>query len=116
MTQPPTRHVYIKKLKTNDLMPIIEAWLSDQGFHVSTVANKVQGARATIRLAVLLEDYAQGCSIRMSGPPEQMQSLKTYLDTVPTTDSQWIVCDYCDTKYSTNDNKCPNCGAHRKNT
>lgn len=95
-------------------MPIIESWLSDEGYQVSTVANRIQGAKGNIRLAVLLEDYAQGCSIRMLGPMEHVQSLRKYLDTLSTLDNQLTACAYCDTNYSTTEEKCPNCGAHRR--
>jgi hypothetical protein len=115
-----------------DLIPLVEAWLEQEGFSVSVLANRVEGVKKTgflssEKVTVFLEDYIGLCSVKIQGQSNACTGLAEYLKSLPTktpridretiTKEREIVtipCPYCRTLVSVTERKCPNCGAYIK--
>jgi hypothetical protein len=115
-----------------DLIPLVEAWLEQEGFSVSVLANRVEGVKKTgflssEKVTVFLEDYIGLCSVKIQGQSNACTGLAEYLKSLPTKapriDRETIIkereivtlpCPYCRTLVSVTERKCPNCGAYIK--
>jgi hypothetical protein len=115
-----------------DLIPLIEAWLGQQGFAVSVLANRIEGVKKTgffssEKVTVFLEDYIGLCSVKIQGQSNACTRLVEYLKSLPIkaarNERETIIrereivtmpCPYCKTLVSVTERKCPNCGAYIK--
>jgi hypothetical protein len=116
----------------NDLIPLVEAWLGQEGFAVSVLANRVDGVKKTgwfssEKVTVFLEDYIGLCSVKIQGQTNACPRLAEYLKSLPIkalkNERETIIreretvtmpCPYCKTLISVTERKCPNCGAYLK--
>lgn len=108
------KHLFVKNITLNDIMPMLVGWFSEHGYEVNTVANRIDAAMGNITLSFLIEDFGKGCTISMSGPPEHIQKVESYISQISELGFETASCDYCKVLFSKNQVKCPNCGAFRK--
>jgi len=115
-----------------DLIPLIEAWLEQEGFAVSVLANRIEGVKKTgflssEKVTLFLEDYIGLCSVKIQGQTNTCTRLAEYLKSLPIkaprSERETIIrereivtmpCPYCKTLVSITERKCPNCGAYIK--
>jgi len=100
-----------------ELIPLVETWLEKEGFHVSILANKIEGKKQTgifssENITVLLEDYIGLCSVKMQGDPDVCDRLQKYLQSL--TPKGIVTCPYCGTLFDSSEKRCPKCGAYIK--
>jgi hypothetical protein len=103
----------------NSLIPLIEAWLEEQDFAVSVLANRIDGVKKTgflssDKVTIFLEDYLGLCSVRLQGHTDTCAHLTEYLKSLPPKGAKSIPCPYCRTLVSIEEKKCRNCGAYLK--
>lgn len=124
--------LHLNNYSMYDLIPLIEAWLGQEGFTVSVLANRVEGAKKTgffssEKVTVFLEDYIGLCSVKIQGQTNTCIRLVEYLRSLPNkaprSEREVIIkereiitmpCPYCRTLVSVTERKCPNCGAYIK--
>jgi hypothetical protein len=113
-----------------NLIPLVEAWLGQEGFTVSVLANRIEGVKKTgifssEKVTVFLEDYIGLCSVKIQGQTNACIHLAEYLKSLPIkapkNERETIIreivtmpCPYCKTLVSVTERKCPNCGAYIK--
>jgi rRNA maturation endonuclease Nob1 len=95
-------------------MPVMLEWLSEQGYEVNTVANRIDAEMDGVTAKIIFEDYAKGCTVNMSGPTERIQRIAAYISEISEVGGSSSQCPYCGVVFSTEQEKCPNCGAYRK--
>ena len=105
---------FIKNLHLNELMPMLQSWLSEREYEVYTVANRIDAIKDNVTLKILLEDYANGCIIRVSGQAEVVNEFVSHLSDFVQFEQGIVQCEYCGTVFSVNEKRCPNCGAYIK--
>jgi hypothetical protein len=122
--------LFIKDYGMNHLIPLIENWLTDKDFSVTILANRIDGVKKTgflssVKVTIFIEDYADRCSVKISGSLGISQELRQWLLTLPPreepTQKETIIkeqvvltrCQYCHKLYDESYEKCPNCGASR---
>jgi len=108
------KHLFAKNLMCNDVMPLLVGWFSEHGYEVNTVANRIDAIMGNVTLSFLIEDFGKGCTIRMSGPPEHIQKVVSYVSQISELGFETAPCDYCKVSFPKNQVQCPNCGAFRK--
>ena len=127
--------IIVKNYNMHNLMPLVEIWLSDKGFSVSIVANKIEGFKKTgffssMEVVLFFEDYPEGCVIRPVGfPSELYEQLNEYVKSLPPKELKedtiikereviqkevvLIKCSYCGSMMQQTDLFCRHCGAKR---
>ena len=116
----------------DELIPIIETWLENEGFNTSTLANRVDGWRKTgyfssEHITIFIENYPDQCVVRFQDSPYICEHLTKYLQSLPSKeknkDKEVIIketvimtmpCPYCNTLFAITEQRCPNCGAYVK--
>ena len=124
--------LHLNNYSMHDLIPVVEAWLGQEGFTVSVLANRVEGFKKTgffssEKVTVFLEDYIGLCSVNIEGQSIACMRLVEYLKSLPAkaprNERETIVkereivtmpCPYCRVLVSVTERKCPNCGAYIK--
>jgi len=110
----PTKHIFVKNLTLRDLMPMLQSWFSDQGYEVNTVANRIDAIMNGVTVKILIEDYGKGCTVSISGTPENVEKVASYVSEISEFGHTCAPCEYCGTLFSTEQSHCPHCGAPRK--
>jgi hypothetical protein len=110
----PDKLVFVKNLSILELMPMLESWFSEQEYSVNTIANRIDAAINGVKLKILIEDYGKGCTVSITGPPESIDKVTSYLSEISEFGSTTVQCEYCGTLFSTEVSNCPHCGAQRK--
>lgn len=110
----PAKLVFVKNLSMNEVMPILASWFSDQEYDVNSVANRIDATMDRVTLKILIEDYGKGCTVSITGPPESIDKVVSYLSEISEFGSTTAQCEYCGTLFSTEQSNCPHCGAYRK--
>lgn len=121
--------VTIKNYTDADLTPIIESWLLEREFTVSILANRIEGNKKTgwfssENVTIFLENFPDGCVIRISGSQETKRYLKQYLSALPqkkkAVSKETIIrereivsvpCPYCGALVPITEKICQNCKA-----
>ena len=109
-----TKHMFVKSLSLNDLMPMLVNWFSEHGYEVNTVANRIDAMMGGITLRILVEDFGKGCTINISGAPEHVEKVMSYISEISELGYETAPCEYCGVLFSKEKTQCPNCGAPRK--
>lgn len=122
----------LKNYSMYDLIPLIETWLEKEGFIVSVLANRVDGSKKTgllssEKVTIYVEDFPDGCSVRLQGSMDVCRALGQHIQSLPPVqrgkDREIIIkerevvslpCPYCRTLVNVTERKCPNCGAYLK--
>lgn len=120
----------VRSYSRADLTPVVEGLLLEKGFDVSILANRINGEKKTgwfssENITIFLENFPDGCIIRISGTPEIAQNLKHNLSSLPPNkkiatketiikerEIVSIPCPYCRTLVPITEKRCPNCGAY----
>jgi len=108
------KHIFAKNLTSVELIPLLQEWLSEQGYKICTVANRIDASIDEASLKILVEDYGKGCMVNILGTPENAKSVAYYLTELLEFGCTSAPCEYCGTIFSTEQPKCPHCGAPRK--
>jgi rubrerythrin len=108
------RHMLVKNLTSHDLMPMLQEWLSEKGYEINTVANRIDAVMSGATLKMIFEDYGKNCTVIMSGMSDHIQMVVSYLSEISKLGYTTAPCEYCGVVFSTEVEKCPNCGAYRK--
>jgi hypothetical protein len=106
--------VFVKGLSSVDLIPTLQEWFSNHGYEVYTVANRIDAVMSSVTLKILLEDYGKGCTVNISGPVDHVRGVISYLSEISKFGHSTTQCEYCGVAFSTEQEKCPNCGAFRR--
>jgi hypothetical protein len=93
-----------------DLLPIIENWLIEHEFHVTTLANRIDATNAIEQVRFFLVNYPSGCLIKVFSSEEFFEIIRTYLAENHYLDHS-VECPYCGTKSLLSEGKCTNCHA-----
>ena len=110
----PTKHTFAKNLTSVEMIPMLQEWLSEQGYEVCIVANRIDAFLGEAKLKILIEDYGKGCAIRIYGEPENIKKVASYISEISAFGYTSALCEYCGTLFSTDQSICPHCGAPRK--
>jgi len=110
----PAKLVFVKNLSMNEVIPMLVSWFSDQEYDISTVANRIDATMDSVTLKILVEDYGKGCTVSITGPPESIKKVVSYVSEISEFGSTTAECGYCGTLFSTEQSNCPHCGAQRK--
>jgi len=123
--------LFMNNYSMNHLIPLIENWLADKDFTVTILANRIDGVKKTgflssINVTIFIEDYVDGCSVKISGSLGISQELRQWLSMLlpreKPVQKETIIkerevvltrCPYCHKLYNESYEKCPNCGASR---
>jgi len=108
------RHVFVKNLSLSVLMPTLMNWFSEQGYEVNTVANRIDAMIGGATLKILLEDFGKGCIVIISGTPQHIEKVVSYISEISELGYETAPCKYCGVLFSKEKTQCPNCGAPRK--
>jgi len=108
------KHIFAKNLTSSDLIPLLQEWLSKQGYEIRTVANRIDASIDDAKLKILIEDYGKGCTINIFGTSENAKSVASYISEISDFGYASASCEYCGTMFSAEQSKCPQCGAYRK--
>jgi len=104
----------VKNLTSRDLMPMLQEWFSEKGYEINTVANRIDVVISGATLKIIFEDSGKNCTVIMSGMPHHVQKVVSYLSEISKFGCTTAPCEYCGAVFSTEAEKCPNCGAYRK--
>jgi rRNA maturation endonuclease Nob1 len=108
------KHIFAKNQTSIELIPLLQEWLSKQGYEVCIVANRIDASIDEAKLKILIEDYGKGCTINIFGTAENAQAVASYLSEISEFGYTSSPCEYCGTIFPTEQGKCPRCGAYRK--
>lgn len=109
-----TKRIFAKNLTSIDLMPILQEWLSEQGYKVYVVANRIDTVIDGAKLKIVIEDYGKGCIVNIFGQPEYIQRVISYVSEISEFGHLLKQCEYCGVEFSAEQERCPNCGAYRR--
>jgi hypothetical protein len=108
------RHIFVRNLTSYDLMPMLQDWFSEKGYEINTVANRLDATVNGVTLKMIFEDSGKNCTVIISGMPDYIQKVVSYLSEISKLGYTTTPCEYCGVAFSTEAEKCPNCGAYRK--
>ena len=109
-----SKHIFAKNLTSVELIPLLQEWFSEQGYEICTVANRIDASIDEASLKILVEDYGKGCAVNIFGTPENTEAVASYLSEFSEFGYASAPCEYCGTLFSTEQPKCPQCGAPRR--
>ena len=93
-----------------DLIPVIENWLIENEFQVTTLANRIDATNAMEQIQFFLINYPSGCLIKVYSSDSFFELLKNYLAENHYLDYS-VQCPYCGAKYTVSEGRCPTCNA-----
>ena len=108
------KHIFSKNLTSSDLIPLLQEWLSKQGYEICTVANRIDASNDDAKLKILIEDYGKGSTIKIFGTSENAKSVASFIAEISKFGYTSAPCEYCGAMFSAEQSKCPQCGAYRK--
>lgn len=107
------KSVFAEKRDLYDLIPVIQNWLIENGYHVSAIANRIDAKNGESNITLFLENYPSGCLIKVLSHDQFFEDLKEYLSKQHLLSYQ-ISCPYCGRAVEASKRKCPFCGGSIK--
>ena len=97
-----------------ELIPVIENWLIEKGYVVTTIANRIDAEGKGIVAKLFFEDYSSGCLVKVVSDEQFFMELKAFLSNKKLL-SYCISCSYCGRTFESSKDNCPYCGAPKEN-
>jgi hypothetical protein len=105
--------LFAERRGLDDLLPIVEHWLTTQGYRVTVLANRVDAQREAEVQRLFFETYRSGCLIKVYADPAFFTGLQQYLADQQLL-SYLMPCPYCQRKVEAGQATCPYCTAPLK--
>lgn len=93
-----------------DLIPVVENWLIEKEFHVTTIANRLDATNDITNVRFFFINNPSGCLIKVFSSEEFFDVIRRYLAENHYLD-HFVQCPYCGTKSLLSEGKCTNCKA-----
>jgi|YelNatPaOPRAMG01_1025707.scaffolds.fasta_scaffold90618_2 hypothetical protein len=107
------KSAFAEKRSMYELIPIIQNWLIENGYHVSIIANRIDAKKEEVTVKLFFENYPSGCLIKVVSDEQFFSNLKAFLASRHLL-NYFISCSYCGRKFEASRNSCPFCGAPKK--
>ena len=105
------RHVFVRGLFLGDLMPMLQAWLSNNNYDIHIVANRIDATKNQSTVKLLFDDYTRGCIVRLLGRTEDVEGIIAHISKISMFENGLVVCDFCGAAIPPKTAECPKCGA-----
>jgi rRNA maturation endonuclease Nob1 len=108
------RSVLAEKRSMYELIPVIENWLIENGYILTTIANRIDAEGKGITARLFFEDYSSGCLVKVVSNEQFFMELKAFLSNQQLL-SYRISCSYCGRTFESSKGSCPYCSAPKGN-
>jgi rRNA maturation endonuclease Nob1 len=108
-----SKSILSEKHDMGEVIPVIENWLSENGYSVTVLANRIDAENVDTKVRIFFDDYSAGCLIKIYSNPTFFDQLKRFLAQKKLLTYR-ISCSYCNREIEVSQTQCPYCGAPNK--
>jgi hypothetical protein len=108
-----SKSILSEKHHMGEVIPVIESWLSENGYAVTILANRIDAVNVDTRVRIFFDNYLAGCVIKIYSNPTFFDQLKRFLSRKKLL-TYHISCSYCNREIEVSQTQCPYCGAPNK--